>query len=74
MTKQLLVFFVCLFGGICSIGISAQNIEVKGTDDLGSGQHPGNDENSTGSQCDIGAVLTESQHQHISRRKEENGR
>ena len=35
MTKQLLVFFVCLFGGICSIGISAQNIEVKGkvTDD-----------------------------------------
>ena len=35
MTKQLLVFFVCLLGGICSTGISAQNIEVRGkvTDD-----------------------------------------
>lgn len=30
MTKQILVFFVCLLGGICSIGISAQPPEVRG--------------------------------------------
>ena len=31
MTKQILVFFVCLLGGFCITGISAQTLEVKGT-------------------------------------------
>jgi len=31
MTKQILVFLVCLLGGFCSAGISAQTLEVRGT-------------------------------------------
>ena len=30
MTKQILIFFVCIFGGFCITSISAQNIEVSG--------------------------------------------
>ena len=51
-----------------------QNIKVQRADDLIERQHTGDDEDHTGSQGDVGAVLTGGQHQYIGSRKEDNGR
>ena len=42
-----------------------QNIEVQTGENVGDGQHAQKNEKNAGSQCDIGTVLAEGQHQYI---------